>query len=46
MTRKTKILTVFAGLLLGGIGFVLFFAFSDAVPADRFAQVSKGVRDD
>lgn len=43
MKRKTKILTVLAGLLLGGIAFVLFFVSSDAVAEDRFAQITDGM---
>lgn len=42
MKRKTKILIVLAGLLLG-VAFVLFFVSSDAVAEDRFTQVSDGM---
>jgi outer membrane protein assembly factor BamE (lipoprotein component of BamABCDE complex) len=43
MKRKTKILTVLAGLLVCGVAFTLFFLFSEAVPKGRFAQVSNGM---
>ena len=43
MKRKTKILTVLAGLLLVAAAFAFFFVSSDAVAKDSFAKVSAGM---
>lgn len=43
MKCKTKILTVLAGLLIGGVACTLCFVSSDAIAEDRFARVSNGM---
>jgi hypothetical protein len=43
MKRKSRALILVLAFLCGVTAFILFFVFSDAVPADKFAQVSVGM---
>ncbi|MCX6899689.1 MAG: outer membrane protein assembly factor BamE [Verrucomicrobia bacterium] len=46
MSGKVKVVTVFAILLLGVFGFLVFFFNGHTVPLDRFEQVKVGMTKD
>jgi len=43
MKRKTRVLMVVLALVLGVAAFMAFFVSSEAVSADRFAQITDGM---